>query len=1121
MRLKLSKLICLVLAAGVFVWASGCKNSSQSEPSLERTLVYTSYRDVPGVSADEIAAIERLREERASFVYGMGLSTETFYNEKGEIRGYTALFCDWLTELFGIPFRPAIYNWSDLSGGLESLAIDFSGGLTASPERRKTYFMTDAIAERSIKLIRIAGKEALDSIARTRAPRYAFLENTLTLSLVAPLIPGEFELVYVDNYDTVYRLLKNDEVDAFFNDSVTEAAFDAYGDVRTEYFSPLVFTPVSLSTKNPDLEPVISVVQKALHNGGTRHLTGLYNTGQQEYLRHKFFTRLNAEERAYIERQVKSGSAIPIAAEVENYPVSFYNSQEKQWQGIAFDVLAEVEALTGLSFEQANDKSAEWSELVDMLESGKVALITEMIRSPGREGHFLWPGKAFMIDYYALVSRSEFPDINVNDILYNRVGFTKDSALAELFQSWFPEHPYTREYSSPNATFAAIEAGEVDLVMSTQNTLLCLTNYYEQMGYKANIVFNRSRESRFGFNLNETLLCSVMDKALELIDTKTISDRWTHKVFDYKSKLARQMIPWLIGAVVLLCVLLLVLALFQRTHQEGKQLEQVVCERTQALEAAVKAAEAASRAKSDFLANMSHEIRTPMNAIIGMTFIGKRSSDMEQKDYCLAKIENASHHLLGIINDILDMSKIEANKFELSPTEFNFEKMLQQAVNVINFRVDEKQQKFSVHIDKAIPRTLVGDEQRLAQVITNLLGNAVKFTPEHGTISIETRFVKEENSLCTLEIAVSDTGIGISEEQQSRLFSSFQQAESSTSRKFGGTGLGLAISKRIVEMMGGKIWIESETGKGSRFIFTVQAGRGTEERHSMLNPKISWSNIRVLVVDDDFEVREYFREIAQRFNISCDSAADGMEALELIKQRGAYNIYFIDWKMPGMDGIELTQKIKERRPLDSVVIMISATEWSVIEAEAKSKGVDKFLSKPLFPSTIADVINECLGVNTLREEKSEPELEGIFKGYRLLLAEDVEINREIVLTLLEPTLLEVDCAENGVEAVRMFRGNPEKYDIIFMDMQMPEMDGYEATRQIRAIEEFCRKDKPECTVGIPIIAMTANVFREDIEKCLKAGMNDHIGKPLDFENVLSKLHKYLRAERQSLLRHQT
>jgi hemerythrin-like metal-binding protein len=538
-------------------------------------------------------------------------------------------------------------------------------------------------------------------------------------------------------------------------------------------------------------------------------------------------------------------------------------------------------------------------------------------------------------------------------------------------------------------------------------------------------------------------------------------------------------------------------------------------------------AEAASRAKSDFLANMSHEIRTPMNAIIGMTSIAKSSSDIERKDYCLNKIEDASVHLLGVINDILDMSKIEANRFELSFVEFDFEKMLRNVANIINFRVDEKKQKFTIHIDGNIPRYVIGDDQRLAQVITNLLGNAVKFTPEQGLVTLNTSLVGEEAGICTIQIEVTDTGIGISEEQQSRLFTSFEQAESSTSRKFGGTGLGLAISKRIVELMGGAIWIKSELGRGSAFIFTIQAKRGQGTHQGLLNSGVDWKNIRVLVVDDDPEIRLYFEEIARGFGITCDTASSGEEALGMINRNGAYDIFFVDWKMPGMNGVELSGKIKAagaaelpgkssgdtaafpaKSPPDkadkSVVIMISAAEWNTVEEEAKNAGVDKFLHKPLFPSAIADCINECLGVDNLLAVK-EKRAGGAdrFEGYRVLLVEDVEINQEIVLALLEPTLLAISCAGNGVEALGMFSAAPDAYDMIFMDVQMPEMDGYEAARRIRAI------GTPQAR-RIPIVAMTANVFREDIEKCLDAGMNDHVGKPLDFEEVLVKLRQYLR-----------
>jgi signal transduction histidine kinase/DNA-binding response OmpR family regulator len=516
------------------------------------------------------------------------------------------------------------------------------------------------------------------------------------------------------------------------------------------------------------------------------------------------------------------------------------------------------------------------------------------------------------------------------------------------------------------------------------------------------------------------------------------------------------------------------------------------------------AAVAASRAKSDFLSNMSHEMRTPMNAIIGMTIIGKKSADIERKDYAFSKIDSASTHLLGVINDILDMSKIEAGKLELSPAEFDFEKMLRKVVNVISFRVEEKFQDFIVNIDKNMPHSLIGDEQRLAQVITNLLSNAVKFTPDQGKIYLNTHLEIESDGLCTVRFEVVDTGIGISEEQQRKLFTSFQQAESSTSRKFGGTGLGLAISKNIVEMMGGRIWIESELGQGAKFAFTVELRRGTDTQpRALLSRSVNWKNIRILAVDDAQEILEYFSELSHEFGIYCDTAADGDAALALVRENGPYDMYFVDWKMPGMDGMEVSRLIKQQTGGSGIVVMISATEWSVIEDEAKASGVDKFLSKPLFPSTLSDCVNECMGADSiLSSDQMEREASDDFSGRYILLAEDVDINREIVVTLLEPTSLTVECAVNGVEAVDMFAQSPERYDMIFMDVQMPEMDGYEATRRIRAL------DVPRAA-SIPIVAMTANVFREDIVRCTDAGMDDHVGKPLDFDEVLEKLRKYL------------
>ncbi|MCL2793269.1 MAG: response regulator [Spirochaetaceae bacterium] len=540
--------------------------------------------------------------------------------------------------------------------------------------------------------------------------------------------------------------------------------------------------------------------------------------------------------------------------------------------------------------------------------------------------------------------------------------------------------------------------------------------------------------------------------------------------------------------------------LFAHAHHRNKMILDIR-NTSEKLEAALEQANIASKAKSDFLSNMSHEMRTPMNAIIGMTIIAKQAVGLDAKNHALNRIGDASSHLFGIINDVLDMAKIEAHKLELVLVEYNFDKMLQKVMSVINFRADEKKQIVNIKIDNFIPRFLVGDDQRLAQVITNLMGNAVKFTPENGNVLLEAVLTEEIDGVCELRIEITDNGIGISPEHHGRLFQAFEQADSEISRKYGGSGLGLVISKRIIELMGGSIWVESELGKGAKFIFTVKVLRGKKSSRSMLASGINYKNIRVLAVDDMIETRLLFKALFDQLGMHCDTADDGLDACRVIEENGVYDIYFIDWRMPGMDGIELTKKIKSIEPKrPSVVIMITAADWRQIRDEAMKVGVDKHLIKPLFSSMIIDCVNECLGIED--PGKDPLPVQGEFKNKRLLVAEDIEINREILIALLENTGLIIDCAENGQEALDMIEAAPDKYDIVFMDIQMPQMDGLEATRQIRALPALQN-------IKLPVIAMTANVFKDDIEACLAAGMNDHLGKPLDIDKVLDKLREYI------------
>lgn len=524
----------------------------------------------------------------------------------------------------------------------------------------------------------------------------------------------------------------------------------------------------------------------------------------------------------------------------------------------------------------------------------------------------------------------------------------------------------------------------------------------------------------------------------------------------------------------------------------------------QNLERAIENAKEASKAKSDFLSRMSHEIRTPMNAIIGMNTLAKKTDNMERMQYCLDKIDIASHQLLSLINDILDLSKIEAGKLEIVHTQFDFEKMLQNIFNVMQGRMDEKNQQFSFVFNGDMSRYIVSDELRLSQVILNLLSNAVKFTPENGVIQLLVRLKETGSGRVRIRVGVKDTGIGISPEEQKRLFHSFEQADGSISRKFGGTGLGLSICREIMELMGGKIWVSSRPGEGALFTFEVDAQLG-EEKLSEKESETLPENLKVLVIDDNFDVLVYFQNVLQSFHIACDVASGGAKGLEMIKNASQtgdpYDLVFLDWHMPEMNGAETARRIKQAVQDKIIVVTISVADRSDIETEARQIGITRFLSKPVLPSVLFDTMLSLTRQNG-RNIPAPPKTVRNWNGKRLLLAEDIDINREIVSSILEPLGITVDCAADGKEAVEKFRRAPGGYDLILMDVQMPVMDGLHATEEIR-------KEETDRVSPIPIIAMTANAFTEDVQKCLDCGMNDHVAKPIDIDVLLEKLAGYL------------
>ena len=1071
-------------------YASGPEEAPPAVPSPEGSpSSFASYRDIPGVTGEEIDAIESLREQRDSFVYGMPLSTEAFFTDSGEPAGFSALFCDWLTGLFGITFKLEHCEFKDLAPALENGDVDFAGSMAPTEERRKIYSMAGPIAERYIVYFRLSGGRTVEEIMAERPIRLAVLEDTASANLaISSLEPGAFELTLLkDNFDA-YALLKAGEIDAFVHSNTTENVFDGCGDIVTEDFYPITITPVAMMARDPGLEPVISVVQKAIDSSDPLFLSDLYVQGYNEYRKNKLFAMLAEEEKEYL----RGHDTVMIAAEYFNYPVSFYNNHEGQWQGIYFDVLDEVGQLTGLSFEPANDEHTPWPDLLGMLEAGDASIVDTLVRSQEREGRFIWPKTPVAHCDYVLLSKPGCPNVAITDIPGMRVGAARQSVYLELVKEWFPGHEGIVEYASTDEALAAMGRGEVDLVMADEYKLLALTNYYETYDYEINFKFNdHIQKTTFGFNKDETVLCSIFDKALALVDVDIISQHWMEKVYDYGSKLAEAQRPWLTGIALLACCVIALMAIFMLKRRfDKKRLETLVAERTGELElqtsmlsaifnaipdqifckgpdllftnlndsmeafferpaseilgknemdglglpaelaeehdelerrvirdnmtikfeecvpdphgrevifetiktpltqngetvgmlgiardisqhkAIEEAAHQANRSKSEFLATMSHEIRTPMNAILGITEIqlNNESLDPDVRE-ALGKISASGDLLLGIINDILDLSKIEAGKLELVIGEYDTASLINDTVQLNIMRIGSKPIEFILDIDENTPAALAGDELRLRQMMNNLLSNAFKYTQKGHvklSVSCEERVPDEDGGDIELILEVSDTGQGMTEEQLRTIFDEYTRFQQHANHMTEGTGLGMNITQNLVSMMNGRIDVSSEVGVGSAFTVRVPQARAGDKAMGrelveslrqfrqkniarMKNARFIYEPMpygSVLIVDD-VETNIYVAKgLLAPYGLKTDSADSGFAAIEKIKQGNVYDIIFMDHMMPKMDGVETTKIIREMGYAQPIVALTA----NVVTGQSDmllENGFDDFIAKPV------------------------------------------------------------------------------------------------------------------------------------------------------------------------------
>ena len=1054
-----------------------------------------------------VLPVKAAAETASAKVVRVGSFEDTFnyVNEKGARKGYGYELLETLSGYTGWQFEYVTCDWSDCFEKLKNGEIDIIGGISYTEDRTQEMLFSDEPmgVEKYYLYADLSRADISASDFKTlNGKKIGVLMGTEPEVMLAEWEEKyglKTEHVNISNNEDVKQKLANHEIDCFVS---LEESFWAERGISTITRVGESGIYYAINKNRPDIKEELDDAMRALDEAVPFYTADLY----KRYFSMDYTPILTGEEKAWLRKH----GAIRMGFLASDSGVSTFDPATGEFTGVITDYIQFAADCLGnqeLEFQLVGYDSKE-AEL-DALKSGEIDMIFHCDQNPNlaEEYHFACTNTTWTSNLMAVTNKQHFNENNVNRIAVPQNKLSLKKYLAFYYPQWEIVDCDTQEDAA-----RLVKDGQADCFV----TGISSENKYSKKYSFYSVPLVNPVRSCFAVNSGNRSLLSILNKTIKAMPVNMLAGALAM----YKSSARKVTLSdfikdnffkvMLISSIAVAVVLLTILMLLQKARKAEAAARKAASD-TQELNAklqvAVEKAESANRAKSTFLSNMSHDIRTPMNAIIGFTTLALSNIDDTErvKDY-LGKTLASSNHLLSLINDVLDMSRIESGKIHLEEVEVNLSDVLHDLKTIVSGQIYAKQLELYMDVMDVTDEDVYCDKTRLNQILLNLLSNAIKFTPAGGTVSVRVRQLAGKVHGCgQYEFRIKDNGIGMSQEFAQKIFEPFERERTSTVSGIQGTGLGMAITKNIVDMMGGTIEVQTAQGKGTEFTVCVPMRAQTEQRP--VEKITELEGLKALVVDDDFNTCDSVTKMLVKVGMRAEWTLSGKEAVlrarQSIEMSDVYHAYIIDWRLPDMNGIEVTRQIRSLHD-DTPIIILTAYDWSDIEVEAKAAGVTAFCSKPMFLSDLRETLMSALGQKlTDASQELLPEKNADFKGKHILLVEDNELNREIAQEILCEYGFRVDTAENGEVAVeKVSTAAPGSYDLVLMDVQMPVMDGYTATRKIRALDDPAR-------AKLPILAMTANAFDEDRRNALESGMNGFLSKPIVIGDLVQELRKIL------------